>query len=133
MPAALDRTQAYQLDDTFPDYGYGFLIGESPDAPEYRGQLKATPIHLHFQPSPLSLILQNINFHLACPVTSALINGMTVNLAPFIPEALKEYTYKLAPLDFSFELNIPDQPLFEQKIKPKLSETSKALVVSGTL
>lgn len=113
--------------------GVGLSLAKSPNTSEYRGQLKATPIHLHFQPSPLSLILQNINFVLACPVTSELINGMTLDLAPFIPEVLKDYTHKLDPIDFSFVPDIPDQPLFGHTIKANLSETPKALVVAGGL
>ena len=111
--------------------GVDITLARSPDAPEYRGQLKASPIRMHFEPSPLSLILQNINFYLACPVTAQLVNGITLNLTPFVPELLKDYTHTLDPIDFSFVPAIPDQPLFGRTIKPKPSETSKALIVSG--
>ncbi|MGO6692500.1 hypothetical protein ACCS54_18940 [Rhizobium johnstonii] len=111
--------------------GIDLSLAKAVDSSEYKGQLKATPIKLHFEPSPLALILQNINFHLACPVTAELINGMTLDLAPFIPEVLKDYTHTLDPIDFSFVPNIPEQPLFGHAIKPKLSDTPKALVVSG--
>lgn len=52
----------------------------------YQGRLNELPINLHFQPSPLSLVLQNVNFVLACPAASGLINGLTLGLAPFLPE-----------------------------------------------
>lgn len=111
--------------------GVDVTLARSPGGPEYRGQLKASPIRLHFEPSPTSLVLQNINFYLACPVTAQLVNGMTLNLAPFVPELLKDYTHTLDPIDFSFVPTIPDQPLFGRTIKPTASETPKALIVSG--
>lgn len=111
--------------------GVDVTLARSPGAPEYRGQLKASPIHLHFEPSPLSLVLQNINFYLACPVTAQLINGMMLNLAPFVPELLKDYTHTPDPIDFSFVPTIPDQALFGRTVKSTPSETPKALVVSG--
>ncbi|WP_028350567.1 hypothetical protein [Bradyrhizobium murdochi] len=111
--------------------GVDVTLARSPGGPEYRGQLKASPIRLHFEPSPTSLVLQNINFYLACPVTAQLVNGMTLNLAPFVPELLKDYTHTLDPIDFSFIPTIPDQPLFGRTIKPTASETPKALIVSG--
>jgi hypothetical protein len=131
----LPWTADKRINATIPSQmvGVGLSLAKSPNTSEYRGQLEATPIHLHFEPSPLSLILQNVNFYLACPVTSQLINGMTLNLAPFIPEVLTDYTDKLDPINFSFVSDIPEQPLFGQTIKPRLSETPKALVVSGSL
>jgi hypothetical protein len=101
--------------------------------PMYRGRLDELSIKLHFEPSPLSLVLQNINFELACPVAAGLINGLTLGLAPFIPELLKDYTYKLKPLTFSFAPDLPDRSVFGRKFKPMLSETPSALVVSGAL
>ena len=98
----------------------------------YRGRLDELAIKLHFQPSPLSLVLQNVNFDLACPVAAGLINGLTLGLAPFIPEILKDYTYKLAPVSFSFAPDLPAQSILGRSVKPKLSETPLALVVSGT-
>lgn len=100
--------------------------------PIYRGRLDELPIKLHFEPSPLSLVLQNINFVLACPVAAGLINGLTLGLAPFIPELLKDYTYKLKPLTFSFVPDLPSRSVFGRKMKPIFSETPLALVVSGT-
>ncbi|TAY34678.1 hypothetical protein ELH93_19550 [Rhizobium leguminosarum] len=102
-------------------------------SPAYDGHLEGTSIALHFEPSPLSLILQNINFRLACPVASGLVNALTLDLAPFIPEMLKDYTHKIEPMDFSFTPDIPKQSLFGHTINPKLSETPKALVVSGAV
>ena len=99
----------------------------------YEGRFSGFPVRLHFQPSPLSLVLQNINFPLACPPAAALINGLTLNLAPLIPDVLKDYTYTLEPLAFSFTPDLPMQPLFQHTIKPTLSETSRALLVSGVL
>jgi hypothetical protein len=98
----------------------------------YEGTLEELPVKLHFQPSPLSLVLQNINFYLACPATAGLINGLTLGLGPFIPEFMKDYTYKLKPLAFSFAPDLPMQSIFGHGIKPTLSETSLALIVSGT-
>jgi hypothetical protein len=97
----------------------------------YQGRLDELPIKLHFQPSPLSLVLQNVNFELSCPVAAGLINGLTLGLAPFIPEFMKDYTYKLKPLTFSFAPDLPAQSILGRDIKPKLSETPLALVVSG--
>jgi hypothetical protein len=98
----------------------------------YQGRLDELPIKLHFQPSPLSLVLQNVNFDLACPVAAGLINGLTLGLAPFIPEFLKDYTYKLKPVTFSFSPDLPAQSILGHSIKLTLSETPLALVVSGT-
>lgn len=98
----------------------------------YQGRLDELPIKLHFQPSPLSLVLQNVNFQLACPATAGLINGLTLGVAPFIPELLKNYTYKLKPVAFSFVPDLPAQSILGRSVKPKLSETPLALVVSGT-
>jgi len=97
----------------------------------YQGRLDELPIKLHFQPSPLSLVLQNPNFPLACPVAAGLINGLTLGLAPLIAEFLKDYTYKLKPVTFSFAPDLPAQSIFGHSVKPKLSETPSALVVSG--
>lgn len=98
----------------------------------YQGRLDELAIKLHFQPSPLSLVLQNVNFNLACPVAAGLINGLTLGLAPFLPEFLKDYTYQLKPVTFSFAPSFPAQSILGQSIKPTLSETPLALVVSGT-
>ena len=97
----------------------------------YEGRLDELPIKLHFEPSPLSLVLQNINFDLACPVAAGLINGITLGLGPFIPEILKDYTYRMKPLSFSFAPELPAQSIFGHNFKPKLSETALALIVSG--
>lgn len=97
----------------------------------YQGRVDELPVKLHFEPSPLSLVLQNINFTLACPIAAGLINGITLGLGPLIPELLKDYTYKLKPLTFSFTPKIPSQPLFGHRITPKLSESARALLVSG--
>ena len=99
----------------------------------YRVKLDELPIKLHFQPSPLSLVLQSVNFDLACPAAAGLINGLTLGLAPLIPELLKDYTYKLAPMTFSFAPDLPTQSILGHSVKPKLTETSLAIVVSGTL
>lgn len=98
----------------------------------YQGRLDALSIGLHFQPSPLSLVLQNVNFQLACPVTAGLIDGLTIGLAPFIPEFLKDYTYKLKPVEFSFVPNLPTQSVLGHAVEPKLSETPLALIIAGT-
>jgi hypothetical protein len=74
--------------------------------------------------------LQNVNFGLACPVAAGLINGLTFGLAPFIPELLKDYTYKLAAMTFSFAPDLPTQSILGHSVKPKLSETTSALVLS---
>ncbi|NKJ09016.1 hypothetical protein [Rhizobium sp. SG741] len=113
--------------------GVDVSLTSAADGSAYRGHLEATPIHLKFSPSPLSLILQNINFNLACPATAALINGMTLNLAPFIPEVLKDYTHKLDPMEFSFSPDIPEQIVAGHTIKPVLTEAGRALIVSGSL
>jgi hypothetical protein len=76
-------------------------------------------------------VLQNVNFDLACPVAAGLINGLTLGLAPFIPELLKDYTYKLAPMTFSFTPDLPEQSILGHSVKPKLSETPLALILSG--
>ena len=43
---------------------------------------------------------------------------------------LKDYTYKLKPLTFTFAPDLPAQSILGHGIKPKLSTTS-ALVASG--
>jgi hypothetical protein len=97
----------------------------------YQGRLEELPIKLHFQPSPLSLVLQNVNFALACPVAAGLINGLTLGLGPFIPEFLKDYTYKSKPITFSFTPDLPKQSILGHSVKPKLTETPLALILSG--
>ena len=111
--------------------GVSLARGRGFGCPEHQGRLDELPIKLHFEPSPLSLVLQNVNFTLACPVAAGLINGITLGLGPFIPEFLKDYTYKLAPLTFSFAPDLPAQSILGHSVKPKLSETASALVVCG--
>jgi hypothetical protein len=99
----------------------------------YEGRFDALPVKLHFEPSPLSLVLQNIKFNRACPVAAALINGIVLGLGPIVPESVKDYTYAPKPLTFSFTPELPALPFFGHSIKPKLSETSRAFLVSGML
>lgn len=99
----------------------------------YQGRLEELPIKLHFQPSPLSLVLQNINFQLACPVLAGMVNALTLGVGPLIPEFMKDYTYKLKPIPFSFKPELPTQSILGRNFKPALSETSLALIVSGVL
>lgn len=131
----LPWTASEHIDVTVPaqTIAVDVSLAKAAGSDRYQGGLKATPIKLHFEPSPLALVLQNINFQLACPITASLINGMTLNLAPFIPEFLKDYRHTLDPIKFSFVPQIPDQPLLGQKIKSVLSDTPTALVVQGTL
>jgi hypothetical protein len=131
----LPWTAGKQINVSIPTQSIGVAVSlrKSAGSNVYEGQLEATPIHLHFEPSPLSLVLQNINFALACPATAELINGLTVNLAPFVPELFKDYTQKVDPIDFSLAADIPKQTLAGHEVKPTLSETSKALVVFGVL
>jgi hypothetical protein len=42
------------------------------------------------------------------------------------------YTYKLAPMTFPFAPDLPAQSILGRSVKPNLSETSLALIVSGT-
>jgi hypothetical protein len=76
------------------------------------------------------MVLKNINFALACPPAAGLVNGLTLNLAPFIPEFLKEFSYTVHDVAFSFTPNIPDATLYRHHIQPRLSETGRALLVS---
>ncbi|AZO05613.1 hypothetical protein [Mesorhizobium sp. M2A.F.Ca.ET.043.02.1.1] len=122
-----------RLDTTIPSQSIGTSLSLVRQANSYEGKLDELSIKLHFQPSPLALVLQNINFHLACPVAAGLINGITLNLAPLIPEFLKDYSYTVNAMTFSFASDLPAQPLFGRTIKPTLSETSRALLVSGAL
>ena len=75
--------------------------------------------------------MQNVNFDLVCPVTAGLMNGLTLGLAPFIPEFLKEYTYKLAPITFSFAPDLPAKSILRHSVNLRFSETSLAMVVLG--
>ena len=99
----------------------------------YEGEVDEFPIKLHFQPSPLSLVLQNINFYLACGPAAGLINGLTLNLAPFIPELLTDYTYKQKPISFAFTSDLPVEKVVGHDIKPALSETALAILLTGAL
>jgi hypothetical protein len=113
--------------------GVNIALARQTDARDliYLGMLDELPIKLHFEPSPLSLVLNNINFPLACPPAAGLINGITLGLAPLIPEFLKDYTYKLKPVTFSFTPDLPAESILGRSLKPKLLETPLALVVSG--
>ena len=126
-----------EITTTVPPQSIGASLSltreSSPGVLKYRGRLNDLPIKLHFQPSPLSLVLQNVNFDLACPVAADLINGLTLGLAPFIPEFLTNYTYELKPVTFSFTPDLPSQSILGHDAKLKLSDTSLALIVSGTL
>ncbi|WP_192385921.1 hypothetical protein [Mesorhizobium silamurunense] len=105
----------------------------SPDKIIYEATLDETSVSLHFNPSPLSLILQNINFALACPIPAGIINGITLNLAPAIPEVLKDYRYNQKSISFPFTVGFPDKPLLGHTIKPEFAETSRAIMLSGSL
>jgi hypothetical protein len=74
-------------------------------------------------------VLKNINFYLACGPAAGLISGLTLNLAPFIPELLKDYTYRQKPISFTVTPDFPVQKFMGHDIKPRLSETSLALLL----
>ena len=63
----------------------------------------------------------------------ALINGVTLNLAPFIPELLKDYAYTIKPIAFSVSPKVPDQKVMEHIIKSTLSETPLSVFLKGGL
>lgn len=105
----------------------------SPDKVLYEATLDETSVILHFDPSPLSLILQNINFAVACPIPAGIISGMTLNLAPLIPEVLKDYRYNQKSLSFPFPVDFPAKPLLGHTIKPEFAETSRGIILSGSL
>ena len=105
----------------------------SPEKVLYQATLDETSVVLHFEPSPLSLILQNINFALACPIPAGIISGMTFNLAPLIPEVLKDYRYTQKSLSFPFPVDFPAKLLLGHTIKPELAETSRGIMLSGSL
>jgi hypothetical protein len=105
----------------------------SPENVVYQATLDETSVVLHFEPSPLSLILQNINFALACPIPAGIISGMTFNLAPLIPEVLKDYRYTQKSLSFPFPIDFPAKPLLNHTIKPEFAETSRGIMLSGSL
>jgi hypothetical protein len=105
----------------------------SSDKLTYEATLDETSVTLHFDPSPLSLILDNINFALACPVPAGIISGITFNLAPLIPDVLKDYKYTQKTLAFSFPIDLPAKPLLDHMIKPELVETSRGILLSGSL
>jgi hypothetical protein len=94
------------IDTSIPSQSTGASVSlsreNSSESLAYTGKLDELPVKLHFEPSPLSLVLRNINFDLECPVTAGLINGITLGAAPFIPDFLKDFTYKLKPVSFSF-------------------------------
>lgn len=127
----LEWTADKRIDTTIPQQSIGVSLAIARQAGSYEGKLDKLPIKLHFEPSPLALVLQNINFDLACPVAAGLVNGITLSLAPLIPELLKDYTYTVEPLTFSFATDLPTQPVLGRSIKPMLSETSRALLLSG--
>ena len=45
--------------------------------------------------------------------------------------AFTDYTYKTNPVSFSFAPDLPAQSIFGRRIKPTVSESSRALIVSG--
>ncbi|MES0179655.1 hypothetical protein NKJ86_13785 [Mesorhizobium sp. M0025] len=129
----LEWTADKRINTTIPLQSTGVGISLTRKAGSYEGRLDKLSVKLHFEPSPLALVLQNINFHLACPVAAGLINGITLNLGEFLPEFMKDYTYTLKPMTFSFASDLPAQLLLGRTIKPNLSETSRALILSGAL
>jgi hypothetical protein len=99
----------------------------------YNGRIDEVTLKLHFQPSPTALILQSTNFMLACAPLAGLINTVTVNLAPLIPELLTDFEYKQEAISFSFVPKMPDVKVMGVDVKTDLSETALALVLAGKL
>ncbi|MBI5262912.1 MAG: hypothetical protein HY852_13950 [Bradyrhizobium sp.] len=99
----------------------------------YDGQVNDVTVKLHFNPSPTAILLRNANFTLACPPAAGLINAVTFNLAPLIPELLKDFDYKQKAINFSFAPQLPLVNVLKSKLAPSLSETSKAIMLIGTV
>jgi hypothetical protein len=96
----------------------------------YDGHVDDVTLKLHFDPSPTVVLLRNVNFALACAPAEGLINAVTFNLAPLIPELLKDFDYKIKAFDFSFTPELPDMKMV---VAPLLSETSRAITLTGTV
>jgi hypothetical protein len=99
----------------------------------FDGRIDEITLKLHFEPSPTALLLQSTNFTLACLPLAGLINSVTLNLGPLIPELLKDFDFKQGAIVFSFAPQLPNVNVLNSGVKMVLSETSHAIVLTGTV
>ena len=99
----------------------------------YDGHVADVTLKLHFDPSPTVVLLRSANFTLACLPLAGLINAVTFNLAPLIPELLKDFDYKQKEIHFSFTPQLPQVKVLKSDIDAALSDTPKALTLAGTV
>jgi hypothetical protein len=99
----------------------------------YTGQVNEFAIKLHFDPSPTVILLRNANFTLACLPLAGLINAVTLNLGPFIPDLLKDFNYEQKPISFEFTPQLPAMKLLNHALELKISESSRALKLTGEI
>jgi hypothetical protein len=99
----------------------------------YDGEVGEVTLKLHFDPSPTAALLRSANFTLACLPLAGLINAVTLNLGPPIPDLLKDFDYKQKAIAFSFTPQLPDIKVLNSDVETELSETSRAITLSGTV
>jgi hypothetical protein len=99
----------------------------------YDGHIDEVMLKLHFEPSPTVLLLQNTNFTLACLPLAGLIDAVTLNIGPLIPDLLKDFDFKQKAVSFSFVPKLPDVKVFENDLKTTLSETRRTIMLTGEI
>jgi hypothetical protein len=97
----------------------------------YVGHVNEVTVKLHFEPSPTVLLLRNANFTLACLPLAGLINSVTLNLAPFIPDLLKDFDYTNKPMDFSFAPKLPELDVLNSHLETSVTDNPNSITLVG--
>lgn len=106
------------------------LIGEMPT---FDGRIEEVSVKLRMQPSPTALILQSTNLTLACAPLAGLINAVSLNLAPVIPELMGDFVFKQKAMDFSFPLQLPYPMIGSRTVKTEIAETARSIILKGSI
>jgi hypothetical protein len=99
----------------------------------YSGLVRDFGLKLHFQPSPMEVVLQSTNFMLACAPLAGLLNGIEMNLSPLIPNLLEDFDYNQKAISFAFSPVLPNTKVLGKDLKLDAIESTLALIASGKL
>ena len=99
----------------------------------YSGHVDELAVKLHFDPSPTVILLRSANFTLACLPLAGLINAVTLNLGPFIPDLLKDFDYKQKSIEFAFAPQLPAVKLLNHEWDADIINSTHAVTLMGKI
>lgn len=82
--------------------------------------------------SPVEYLLNSPAMSVACPIVNA-AKPLVVTLTPFVKELRGDIDYTLPQQKATLDLTLPTQTVADATVSPKVSATTQALVVTGTL